>query len=580
MIGDMFSSVDQHFSAMLCRKNQIKDPTVGHLFAALSQSIGQQNSCLLVSEEEPLQRLASLSCVSEIDLNSAADSGPIDTPLVLLREAKDRAYLYTQRFFAYESRVVTALTLRNQQITDPEANLIALNHFLQAGDDPLQVRAASQAVTRKLALITGGPGTGKTSTVVKILAALLHQTPELRVSLAAPTGKAAMRLSESIQSACQNLGIKVPSDVATLHRLLGMRGDGQSFGYHKNNQLPLDVLILDEASMVDLIMFDRLLAALKDDTQLILLGDPFQLPSVEAGSVLSDITAQGDCYSKQYVSWLKERTDITIPSEQIAPHPLANAHCALKTSFRFRDDSGIGEIAKVLRNNTSEPQALTTGDEVQIVSEFSQTTVVRAMQNLYEQYLSACHEPNTTAEALLDLFETAQLLTPLREGEFGVQQLNEVFETEVHPDTDSYYHGKPLMIERNHYALRLFNGDIGICVRRGDRIEVAFRKPNGDLEYYLPSRLPQHETCYAMTVHKSQGSEFNRVSLVLPETQQENFISRELVYTGVTRCRQQLTIFTTFDLTETQPDSRISALSLRLKPATVRDQSETQLELF
>lgn len=570
-----FNSIDRHFADLLCRKSQINDAEVARIFALLSQTLGQQNSCLPITESRQLDTLSDLDCITVVPLEDSFAVTSISTPLVLLRDAKS-GYLYTNRFFACESRIARNLILRNETNQNLQSNVRELQNLLQPEDDLLQIRAAVQAVSRRLTIITGGPGTGKTSTVVKIIAALSNATPELRISLGAPTGKAAMRLSESIQATATRLNLSVATEVSTIHRLLGMRGDGQTFTYHAQRQLPIDALVLDEASMIDLVMFDRILSALPDTCQLILLGDPYQLPSVESGSVLSDITSHGVCYTDDFRAQLSRIADIRLPGRH-DDHPLANSHCALEKSFRFKDDSGIGQLARLLKTN-NQTEVTQLDDEVSVYRHFDQATLIKQMTDLYEPFLQACRNPEVDAEQLLQLFDTARLLTPIRDGEYGVTSLNKTFETSHFPDTDSYYHGKPLMIERNHYALRLFNGDVGICVQRGDSLEVAFRKPSGEIEFYLPSRLPQHDTCYAMTVHKSQGSEFDRVCLVLPETQQDNFISRELIYTGITRCRSQLSIYSEHDMLNAVQDTRVSALAVRLTPGS--KSRGAQLNLF
>ena len=568
---------DRHFASMLLRKAGIEDVELQRLFMTLSAQLRQQHTCLEITVSEALVKLRSCSAVTEVKIGGSlkrTESVSGGTPLVLLTVSDTQAYLYTQRFFAYETRIAIALIAKNQPLSNADGNVAALKTFFQPEDDPLQMLAATQAVTRRLSMITGGPGTGKTSTVVKILSALLKSQPDLRIKLAAPTGKAAMRLSESIRSAAEKLNTKVPSDVSTIHRLLGMRGDGSSFAYSAKRPLPLDVVILDEASMIDLVMFDRFMSALEPKTQLILLGDPLQLPSVDSGSVLADITDHGATITLDYGEELKRWTELGDGTE-ISSHPLSNSHCILKTSFRFKDDSGIGQLSKSLRTQNFDI-SWSESEDVRVSRDFDQTKVLDAMTKAYRQFLSACQHDDS-AEALLEHFDEARLLTPIREGEFGVSQLNERFEQQHFPDAGTYYHGKPIMIERNHYSLRLFNGDIGICVQRGEKLEVAFRKVSGEIEYYLPSRLPQHDTCFAMTVHKSQGSEFDTVLLVLPEVQQDNFVNQELVYTGVTRCRNDLVIFTQQDLSSLKQVTRTSALALRLS-ALIERQDESALD--
>jgi exodeoxyribonuclease V alpha subunit len=589
-----FSAIDRHFADMLSRKASVKETELVELFARLSATLGNQNSCLRVDDADLIARLQSLDCVTTRALQHTAEESneePIKTPLVLARQS-DHALLYTNRFFQYEARISANLAKRNKLVTSSEQQYAALTPYLDDHDDPQQKIAAIQAVTRYLTIITGGPGTGKTSTVVKILAGLLNANAELEILLAAPTGKAAMRLSESIQQAvarlpesAAKLKTMIPSDVSTLHRLLGVRGDGHTFRYNQRNPLIADVLILDEASMIDLVMFDRILAALPDTATLIILGDPGQLPSVDSGNVLADITRQGNAYSDEFRARAKSLADIQLPGPH-SDHRLADAHCQLVTSYRFEDDKGIGLLAKDL--NQGRALNLASNNEVTFVANFDMESLMAAMTDLYQNYLQLCQE-RASAQTLIAAFDQTRLLSPIRDGEFGVNQINELFQNRAFPDSSDYYHGKPVMIMSNHYALRLFNGDIGICVNRSTdheaHIEVAFKNTDGEIEYYLPSRLPQHTTCFAMTVHKSQGSEFDQVLLVLPETKREDFISRELLYTGITRTRSELKIFYSGGQLACQSQSRFSGLANRfLETEPALDPSRTsgndQFDLF
>ncbi len=237
---------------------------------------------------------------------------------------------------------------------------------------------------------------------------------------------------------------------------------------------------------------------------------------MDSGNVLGDLTQQGVVYSDA------TRLEIMNYCEQPLPaggenHPLVDSHATLKTSYRFKDDAGIGQLDRWLRTQHSEStgeqfdlEVASQDDEVTITSGFEPTDVITAMDSLYANYLGACRAQADAFE-LLEQFEAARLLTPVKEGDYGVNQLNQTFEDRHFPDTETYYHGKPIMIEQNHYALRLFNGDVGVCVERDSSLQVAFKNSSGELEYFLPSRLPQHKTCFAMTVHKSQESEFERV---------------------------------------------------------------------
>lgn len=577
--------IDHHFANMLVRKSNITNSEVISAIRQLSTALSNQHSCLRLEDRTLIEDLKLIDCVTAIQTNES-QSQTIKTPLVLL-ELESHALLYTQRYFQYESRIANALTSRNQWLSK---DISALAPFLSDSDDPLQQMAAIQAMTRQLVVISGGPGTGKTSTVVKCLAGLLSAEPGLNIKLAAPTGKAAMRLSESIRQAksrLANVPEQMPDEATTLHRLLGVRGDGNSFRHNRHNPISTDVLILDEASMIDLVMFDRVLDALPPSARLIMLGDPAQLPSVESGSVLADITAQGNCFSEEYKTFLEASCNVSLESVD-GQHLLADVHCELRTSFRFDDQAGIGKLAKTLRQGG--PLVSEDNPQVQFHQTTDKASIMQPMVTLYAAYLKICRGEATTAE-LFDAFDQCRLLTPLRDGEMGVTRLNDAFEDENFPDTPGYYHGKPVMIMRNHYALRLFNGDIGICVQRGDKIEVAFRTASGEFEYYAPARLPQHETCYAMTVHKSQGSEFDQVLLLVPTMDRDDFLSRELLYTGVTRTKSQLAIYyQDAEPGQLQSHARYSGLRLRFGtveadvPATKEppkpDDSEPQLDLF
>ncbi|WP_418162766.1 exodeoxyribonuclease V subunit alpha [Pantoea vagans] len=492
---------------------------------------------------------------------SAVSNGSRVTPLVLSNQR-----LYLHRLWHSEGRVADFFAAQDVKTAfDMRAAGDVLNSLF--GDQPenWQKIAAAVALTRKTAVISGGPGTGKTTTVAKLLAALIRLNPgALRIQLAAPTGKAAARLTESLGRALQDLAVsdeerrRFPAEATTLHRLLGAQPDTQRLRYHADNPLHLDVLVVDEASMVDLSMMAKLIAALPAHARVVFLGDRDQLASVEAGAVLGDIcrcTESG--YSLARAEQLALLTGCTLQGSDDGQAPVVrDSICLLQKSYRFDASSGIGQLAK----------AINLGDAEQVRAVFAAAHDDVSYQTLnsaeayqvmldevaqgYQPFLQLIRQQADPAEVIA-AFGRYQLLCALRDGPFGVQGLNQRIEQRLmqlqrirRPGIGSrWYAGRPVMITRNDSALGLFNGDIGITLRDEEgNLKVFFPLPDGSIKAIQPSRLPSHETAWVMTVHKSQGSEFDHTALVMP-TQFLPVLTRELVYTAITRARKQLTIY-------------------------------------
>jgi len=441
-----------------------------------------------------------------------------------------------------------------------------------------QKLACAIALRGAVAIITGGPGTGKTYTVARLLALLFATAPDAarqRVALAAPTGKAAARLKQSIDKALGELAERVGEALPlrelttrmgaarTLHSLLGARPDSRAFAHNKGNPLDVDVLIVDEASMVHLEMMAALLDALPPGATLILLGDKDQLASVEAGAVLGDLChdAQAGNYDGETLEYVRAASGETIPTQYVGDGgALAQQTVMLRHSRRF--GGPIGQLALAVNRGDVDAamDVLRAGGPVRWVEHAQQHHAIALAVDGYRPYLellrewqSGPREPSLHEDwvrAVLQRFEAFRILCAVREGEWGVEGLNTAIEQKL--DNAGllrrggvWYLGRPVMVTRNDYGTGTFNGDIGLTLEdpaRPGSLRVWFLE--GDkVRSVLATRLRHVETAYAMTVHKSQGSEFAHTVLALPK-EGGAVLARELVYTGITRASQQFTLLT------------------------------------
>jgi len=488
-------------------------------------------------------------------------------PLIL----DDRSRLYLFRYWEYQEKLADSIRRRihdtgvDSGIGHLKEELIRLFPLGEAEKINWQRVAGFTALTKQFCVISGGPGTGKTSIVATILALLLKQAePErLRIALIAPTGKAAAKLQEAIRStktklACPNsIKDEIPEEASTIHRMLGFIPDSPYFRHNAKNTLPVDVVVVDEASMVDLALMSKLIQALPFQARIILLGDKDQLASVEAGAVLGDICDTGTehSFSQGFCKDCKEVTGYTIHTQQNGSPESEIRDCIiqLEKNYRFGSDSGIGAVSyavntgdgdRAIKRMKSGVYGDITWKNLPHPNDLPQVIKAPIIQG-YGDYVRA-----RNPFEVFQVFERFQILCALREGPFGVAALNilaeQILREErlINPDR-RWYPGRPVLITRNDYTLRLFNGDMGIVLSDpsvNNELRVFFPAIDGTIKKFHPFRLPEHETVYAMTVHKSQGSEFDKVLLVLPD-RESPVLTRELIYTSITRAKKSVEIW-------------------------------------
>jgi exodeoxyribonuclease V alpha subunit len=519
--------------------------------------------------------------------------------------------LYIPKMYRLESRLLYHLQQRSSRSVAVDYD--AANRALQGlfpvfnpAEPDWQQLAACVALLNRFAVISGGPGTGKTTTVIRLMALLLSQRGEQvepleRAVLVAPTGKAAARLSESISAKLDELGLdeslvaKIPREAQTIHRLLGVNRDGQ-FRHNAHHRLNVDLIVIDEASMVDLPMMVRLLEALPDHTRVILLGDKDQLASVEAGSVLAELCQKDQLDRFSFVFGQKlERllmtegvaargaaaragsiAGLSIEAQvENAPVCLFDSVIELKKSYRFTADSGIGQLAYATNHgDVNRALAVLRAESYTDVSVFNkpESGLCQALVDQAVRHYTDHFRPNEPVLALA-AFSRFRVLAGVKEGPSGSYELNEAIASGLQAkglvrSREHYYHGLPVMVLQNSYQVGLFNGDVGLFYRMKDsgELRVVFDDGQGGYRDISPALLPKWEPAYVMTVHKSQGSEFDSVAMILPE-QSSPLLTREMLYTGVTRAKSRLSLYAQDSELEQAIQSRVercSGLSDRL----------------
>jgi len=492
----------------------------------------------------------------------ALDEPAEPAPLVL-----EYGLLYLRRYREYERQLAADLhRIGGATLSSPALETLSplfAQLFPPDSTDQYQAQAASQSLESPLLLLTGGPGTGKTTTIARLLLLRVAQTlalhhPPPRIALAAPTGRAAERMAESLRRAIQHLpqaGIDpalcamLPTTGSTVHRLLGTIPDSTRFRHNADHPLPYDIVVIDEASMLDLPLMAKLAAAIATGTQLLLLGDPDQLPSVDTGDILRALVHAAQTDTNKC--------------------PVCRIH--LHRSYRQQDSLNLAPLAEAVREGDSARalELLRSSELSGVHFHQDHTDPIAVLQSTLHRYWHALTRADTPAKALSEI-NRLRILTAVREGAQGARSLNTRIEQWLTGrSSPGYFHGRVLMVSENSERHQLYNGDTGLCLQDASGVlKVWF--PGDEPEHpraFHPAALPAHESAFVMTIHKAQGAEFDEVWLQLPEHPQR-VLSRELIYTGLTRARQQVHLAGSAEVIETalsRQTRRWSGLAQRLR---------------
>lgn len=565
-----FNYLDYYFAKVLLEQENAPKYMALFFIMYLSMQTRKGNICIdLANDYGLIEYINSWNLnpddfKSEITSLNAVGNGSSGSPIVI-----ESNLGYLNRFYNYELFFFNWLSKKSGITLVDESNLKKLKNDIlpkyfsletDENDIDWQKFAALSASLFNFCAVSGGPGTGKTTTIVKIIAILTElKFPEiLDIKICAPTGKAASRLMEALNNVISQIKLDdsvinaIPKKAYTIHRLLGFNPVSSKFIHNKSNRLKADILIVDEASMIDMRLMALLSESLEDNCRLILLGDRFQLASVAPGAVFGDICKRGQQihYSKSYKNILDKFFNTNSISNYFTETDFSFSDCIteLKKSYRFSDDSGIKKISDSIKDqNYNLFNKILDFEKTEV--QFLKITNFGEVKSVLEEYaqkyylnLLTCKDPLQNFQE----FSKFMILSPLREGRFGVKNINEIIEKKLfdikkYRHNKEWYNGRPVMIQKNDYKNELFNGDTGICMEDDSSLKVFFPLSSKQYRKIHPVRLNDYETVFAMTVHKSQGSEFDNILLILPDDYSE-ILTKELLYTAVTRAKKKVII--------------------------------------
>ncbi len=603
---DAILAIDYFLAKQLCLVlKKVDDELLFHSIMATSQALRDGHSCLKLSAKAEQLCWANLDQDKTGYLFPSTEIWKTHLSLCLLNPEDNSPIIYQQqrlylrRYWLFERQLSEKI---KQFINKPisldsiKSKQVISRLFPDSGNTKeldWQKIAVANTLNKQFSIIAGGPGTGKTFTVTKVLTALqMLSDNTLTIAMVAPTGKAAMRLNESINKAKKALQNQeliadktiavIPDKATTIHRLLGVKKGSHNFRFNEKNILPYDVILVDEISMIDLPLMCRLFRAIADSCQVIMLGDVDQLPSVAAGSILSDLAPQQTNYfspaNSEYLHQLLGS----------AVKPVKEGYLdyltVLQKSFRFDGEGEIGKLAKdVIHGHVEKSWAILEQAQQQI-EYINRQSFLTWLDSLIDKYYLPLLAIDKTQSALsieqafkqLDAF---RFLVATRKGEQGLAFINDYVKNylakklshklQVLEDNMSFYHGCPIMVTENNYQLGLYNGDIGLVWSKQNKLSAVFLSDS--IRWFSLARLPAIEIVYAMTIHKTQGSEFSHVALILPD-KESPILSRELLYTGITRASEKLSIWAAKDIWNIMVKRKIQRYS-GLKQQIARNES-------
>lgn len=581
MLTDIYKYFGQSF----------KEPSIEKLAAALLKMMSEGNICIYfleLSEEEKEKYNCQLfldNLPRLIEKNIVSEEIEGKAPFIYLNDR-----LYLQRYFQYENQIVNSIrgfvNAGNSLLDTRKDELRSIRDFIidyfrsedeKTGNGPdYQLIAALQAYQNNFSIITGGPGVGKTTSIKKLLTILLKVNPELKVALCAPTGKAAQRMKESLyfnsdfEKTPPNEIVEkidaIKEKASTIHLLLKSlkyKDNSPYFTYNRDNQLEIDVVIVDESSMIDVALFSKLLEAIPPTSRVVFLGDKDQLASVEAASIFGDICSSTSLnkfensnlqFLNEFLEGVQKLNENQISTET---HVLNGKMTQLTHSHRFKSQDGIGIITKAIISEdiVTVNSFLTKNDEqIKIDIQYQESTYNSLFEN-YKGYIETLRDHSKPFDIrikeAIESFNQFRILTAIREGAQGIQGLNKkvehklanwfpgIFRTDL-----EFYEFRPVMVTKNNYNVTptLYNGDTGILAKdEKDELKAWFEK-DGKIIPYACGFLGRVETNFAQTIHKSQGSEYPKVLVVMPKSKDILILTRELLYTGVSRGKNQVTL--------------------------------------
>lgn len=529
------------FAKFIQRLDKTGDDVIAQSAALLSEAVSQGHVCLnlaQVSDHALTDLPEHLSdWISRLKQSNVVGQPDDYVPLILT----DEGLLYLYRHWQDEQDVAKAIRQRCQPISITKQQQMQQDFADWTNDIEgidWQKVSVYMALTRQFSVISGGPGTGKTTIVLHLLKMLFKQDSTMKIALAAPTGKAAARLQQAIN----NSGYE-SVEAKTLHRLLAITVANQQGRYNAEHPLAIDMVIIDEASMIDISLMATLMKALPDKARVVLLGDSQQLSSVESGAVLANLCQQSVSFSTEFCQDLAAITGINITASQ-GNTVLSDSVVELQHSYRFDTQSDIGQLASAVQS--ADIQAVFNVTSTAQTSLWQQqcdpaSLLMRTIE-IYQPFLDAITNSDD-ALSCLQLFERQRVLCALKNGPQSVNSINQLIERYMQKQAwrthQTFYHGRPIMVTQNDHRQQLFNGDTGVVLQdKTGQLRACFMFDN-TLHWFDLARLPAHETAFAMTIHKSQGSEFDNVCIVLAE-EESPLLTTELLYTAITRAKKHV----------------------------------------